>query len=60
MHKGGADMTFTIEYASDWEYQSEKTFNSLEELREFSISEGHRLIVDFDRMVIVVYDYWVE
>ena len=53
-------MTFTIEDASDWEYQSEKTFNSLEELREFSISEGHSLIVDFDRMVIVVYDYWVE
>ena len=53
-------MTFTITLASDWEYQSTRTFNSLEELREFSLSEAHRLIVDFDRMVIVVYDYWVE
>ena len=53
-------MTFKIEYASDWELTFEKTFESLEELKDFSLGEDHSLIVNFKTMTITVYDYWVE
>ena len=53
-------MTFTVELASDWEYTRTLTFNSLEELEAFSHKEGHDLIMDFDRKVIIVYDDFIE
>lgn len=53
-------MTFTIRLASDWEYIATKTFNSLEELEAFSLEEGHKLVIDFVRKVVTVYDDYIE
>ncbi len=53
-------MTFRIQYASDWELTFEKTFESLEELKNFSLGENHSLIVNFKTMTITVYDDYVE
>ena len=53
--------TFSVYRASDPVQRGEpKTFTTVEELRELSLSAGRPLIVDFVRREIVIYDDWVE
>ena len=54
-------MTFIV-YSTSTRHimQMTKTFNSLEELQEFSLSCGKQIIVNFQDMTIEVYDNYRE
>ena len=53
-------MTFTIRWASMWNYAVKKTFNSLEELKAFADYQREPIIIYFDTMTIMVYDDYIE
>lgn len=53
-------MTFTIKWASRWDYSRQETFNSLEELKAFAEDQDQGLIIYFDTMEIWVYDDYIE
>lgn len=49
-------MTFTLRKASDWDFKTTITVNSLEDLKNIYPS----IIIDFIKMEITIYDSWVE
>lgn len=53
-------MTFTIRWASMWNWSDTKTFNSLEELKAFADDQREPIIIYFDTMTIMVYDDYIE
>lgn len=53
-------MTFTIRWASKWNWSDKETFNSLEELKAFAEDQNQGLIIYFGTMEIWVYDDYIE
>ena len=53
-------MTFTVFKASDYEFQTTVTFNTLAELRDYQINAGSSLIIDFEELEIWIYDDYLE
>lgn len=53
------NFTFTIEKASDWDYEEVKTFNSLEELMDW-IEEINSKIIIYKNNRIIIYDDYIE
>lgn len=49
-------MTFTLYKASDDDFEQTITVNNIAELKEIYPS----LIINFEDMIITIYDYWVE
>lgn len=49
-------MTFTLEKASDWNFKKTITIETLDDLKKIYSS----LVIDFERMVITIYDTWIE
>lgn len=49
-------MKFTLRKASDWDYEKTIIVNSLEDLKKIYPC----LVVDFERMIITIYDTWIE
>ena len=53
-------MTFTVFKASDYDFQTTVTFNTLEELRDYQIDAGVSLIINFKENEIWIYDDYME
>lgn len=56
-------MDFVVYKASDWNFVCHKRFKTLEELRDYVISENekdHSCIIYWDKMELTIYDDWIE
>ena len=53
-------MRFTVFKASDYNFQTTVTFNTLEELRDYQINTGVSLIINFKENEIWIYDDYME
>ena len=53
-------MTFTVFKASDYDFRTTVTFNTLEELRDYQIDAGVSLIINFKENEIWIYDDYME
>ena len=53
-------MTFIVHKASDLNFETTVTFNTLEELKDYQVNAGHPLIINFEKSSILIYDYYVE
>lgn len=49
-------MTFTVFKASDYRYEGKVTVNTLEDLKAIYCN----IIIDFDDMVITIYDDYID
>ena len=53
-------MTFKVFKASDYDFQTTVTFNTLEELKDYQINTGSSLIINFEELEIWIYDDYME
>ena len=53
-------MTFKVFKASDYDFQTTVTFNTLEELKDYQINAGSSLIINFAESEIWIYDDYME
>ena len=56
-------MTFKVTKASDWNFVDEKTFATLEELKDYIISvdkKNKSCVIYFDSSELLIYDDWIE
>ena len=53
-------MTFKVFKASDYDFQTIVTFNTLEELKDYQINTGSSLIINFEELEIWIYDDYME
>lgn len=53
-------MKFSLRKASDFDYRKEVEINSLGALEAIQKFFGERLIIDFDKQMIVIYDDFME
>ena len=56
-------MTFKVKRASDFDFEDEKTFTTLEELKEYVTtvnSKTKACVIYFDDLELVIYDSWIE
>ena len=53
-------MTFKVFKASDYDFQTTVTFNTLEELKDYQINAGSSLIINFEELEIWIYDDYFE
>ena len=53
-------MTFKVFKASDYDFQTTVTFNTLEELKDYQINAGSSLIINFVESEIWIYDDYME
>ena len=53
-------MTFKVFKASDYDFQTTVTFNTLEELKDYQINAGSSLITNFAEPEIWIYDDYME
>lgn len=57
-------MKAVITRTSDWDYEENKTFNSLEELQNFIINSKHGILINKpnynDTWEILIYDDYIE
>lgn len=56
-------MTFKITRASELDYIVYMTFRTLEELRDFVISQNEKTkscVIYWDNMELLIYDDWIE
>lgn len=53
------NFTFTVEKASDWDYEEVKTFNSLGELMDWIEEIDSKIIIN-KKNRIIIYDDYIE
>lgn len=53
-------MIFKVFKASDYDFQTTVTFNTLEELKDYQINAGSSLIINFTDSEIWIYDDYME
>lgn len=53
-------MIFKLYYASDFKCHGTIVFDSLEEIKNFSLKQGHAVVLNFVTMEIWVYDDYLE
>ena len=53
-------MTFTVYKASDYNFKTTVTFNTLEELKDYQLNAGVSLIINFEELEIWIYDDYME
>ena len=56
-------MEFKITKASDYEFVEHRTFSTIEEIRDFVLSENkksHSCVIYWDDMELLIYDDWIE
>ena len=56
-------MTFTVTKASDWDFKEDKTFTTLEELKDYITAVNDKdksCVIYFDSLELLIYDDWIE